>query len=90
MLHIIYIIIIFSGSAAQYSLWPPHITRFLDLTRRHASWYDSSGQGISLSQRPLPDNRQTSMPPMGFKPTIAVGERPWTYALDRTVTGTSY
>ena len=27
------------------------------------------------------------MPPVGFQPTIAAGERPQTYALDRTATG---
>ena len=33
-------------------------------------------------------NRQTSMPPVGFEPTISVGEQPQTYALDRVATGT--
>ena len=33
-------------------------------------------------------NRQTSMTPVGFEPTISAGERPQTYALDRAVTGT--
>ena len=33
-------------------------------------------------------NRQTSMPPVGFEPTIPAGERPQTYALDRAITGT--
>ena len=28
------------------------------------------------------------MPPVGFEPTIAAGERPKTYALDRAATGT--
>ena len=28
------------------------------------------------------------MPPVGFEPTITVGERPKTYALDRAATGT--
>jgi len=28
-------------------------------------------------------NRQTSMPPVGFEPTISAAERPQTYALDR-------
>ena len=32
-------------------------------------------------------NRQTSMPPAGFEPTIPVSERPQTHALDRAVTG---
>ena len=33
-------------------------------------------------------NRQTSMPPVGFEPTISAGERPHTYALDRAAIGT--
>ena len=32
-------------------------------------------------------NRQTSMPPAGFEPTIPVSERPQTYPLDRAATG---
>jgi hypothetical protein len=51
--------------------------------------YDSSGRVISSSQRPLPvntnntHNRQTSLTPVGFEPTISAGERPQTYPLDR-------
>ena len=33
-------------------------------------------------------NRQTSMPRVGFEPTISAGERPQTYVLDRAATGT--
>ena len=33
-------------------------------------------------------NRQTSMFPVGFEPTISAAERPQTYALDRAATGT--
>jgi len=42
---------------------------------------------------PVPDNthnthnRQTSVPAVGFEPTISVGERPQTHALDRAATG---
>ena len=40
---------------------------------------------------PLPDNtqhsQQTSIPPLGFEPTIPVSERPQTHALDRTAPG---
>jgi hypothetical protein len=32
-------------------------------------------------------NRQTSMPPVRFEPTILVSERPQTHVLDRTATG---
>ena len=35
-------------------------------------------------------NTQTSMPPVGFEPTISAGERPKTYALDRAATRTGY
>ena len=30
------------------------------------------------------------MSPVGFEPTISAGERPQTYALDRTATGTGF
>ena len=33
-------------------------------------------------------NCQTSMSPVGFEPTTPTGERPQTYTLDRTATGT--
>jgi hypothetical protein len=33
-------------------------------------------------------NRQISMSPVGFEPTISAGERPQTYALDRAANGT--
>jgi len=36
----------------------------------------------------LTTDRQTSMPPVGFEPTISAGEQPQTYALDRVATGT--
>ena len=57
----------------------------------HHSQHGSSGRVISSSQRPLSDNTQhspqTSMHPVGFEPTIAAGERPQSYALDRVATG---
>ena len=34
-------------------------------------------------------NRQTSMPPMRFEPTISAGERPQNYALELAATGIS-
>ena len=64
-------------------------------TTHRTRWY-SSGRMISSSQRPLPDNthnthnRQTSMPPVGFEPTISAGERPPIYDLDRAAKGTGY
>ena len=62
-------------------------------TTTHHSRQDSSGQVISSSPRPLPNNTQHSQQtnihaPVGFEPTISAGERPLTYALDRAGTGT--
>ena len=68
-------------------------TRFLDHTRRRITvgmtpldeW--SATRRDCLTKRNT-HNRQTSMPPVGFEPTISAGERPLTYALDRAATGT--
>jgi hypothetical protein len=58
-MHIIIIIIIFSGSAVQRELWPPRHTRFLDHTQRRATVSRIPlGRVVSSSQRPLPDNTQ--------------------------------
>ena len=58
----------------------------------HHSRQDSSGQVVSLSQRPLPDNiqhsQQTSVSPVGFETMTPAGEQLQTYALDRAATGT--
>jgi hypothetical protein len=35
-------------------------------------------------------NRQTSMPPVEFEPTISASERPQTHALDRAATGIGF
>ena len=62
-------------------------------TATHHSRQDSFGRVITPSQRPLPENtqhsQQTSMPPVGFEPTISADERSQTYAIDRAVAGTS-
>jgi hypothetical protein len=36
-IYVLLLFIIISGSAAQRGLWPPHFTRFLDHTQRHAT-----------------------------------------------------
>jgi hypothetical protein len=73
------IIIISSVSAAQRGIWPPR-SRGFSITHNDAPQsVGPSGRVISSLQRPSPDNthnRQTSMPPVGFEPTIAAGERP--------------
>jgi len=69
-------------------------TRFLD----HTQWRTTAGRTPpdewSARRRDLylithmTHNRQTSMPPVGFKPTISAGKWPQTYALDRAAVGT--
>ena len=68
--------------------------RFLDHTQRHATVGMIPLDEWSARRRDLyltthnTHNRQTSVPPVGFEPTISEGERPQTYALDRAATGT--
>ena len=69
--------------------------RFLD----HTQWRTTVGRTPldewSACRRDLyltthnTHNRQISMPPVGFEPTISAGERPQTYTLDHAATGTS-
>jgi hypothetical protein len=64
-------------------------TMFRDHTRRRATVGGTPLDEWSVRRRDLyltthnAHNRQTSMPPVGFVPTIAAGERPSTYAFDR-------
>ena len=68
--------------------------RFLDHTERRITFGRTPLDEWSALCRDLyltthnTHNRQTSMPPVGFEPTISAGERPQTYALDRAATGT--
>ena len=62
--------------------------RFLDHTQRRITVGRTPLNEWSARHRDLyltthnTHNRQTSMPPAGFEPTISAGERPQTYALD--------
>ena len=68
--------------------------RFLDHTQRRTTVGRTPLDEWSARRRDLcltthnTHNRQTSMPPVGFEPTISASERPQTYALDRAATGT--
>jgi len=68
--------------------------RFLDHTQRHTTLGRIPLDEWSAHRRDLyltrhnSHNRQTSMPPVGFKPTVSTSERPQTHALDRAATGT--
>jgi hypothetical protein len=82
---------IFHSPVAGCSLLVFEVSWSHTMTRH--SRQDYSGRVINPSQRLLPDNtqhsQQTSMPQVGYEPTISAGERPKTYALDRATTGSS-
>ena len=68
--------------------------RFLDHTQRRSTVGRTPLDEWSARRRDLyltthnTHNKQISMPPVGFEPTISAGKRPQTYALDRAATGT--
>jgi hypothetical protein len=66
---------------------------FLDHTQRRSTvgrtpLEECSARGRDLYLTTYNDhNRHTSIPPVGFEPTISADKRPQTYTLDRAVTG---
>ena len=68
--------------------------RFLDRTQRRITVDRTPLDEWSARRRDLyltahnTHNRQTSMPPVGFEPTISASKRPQTNALDHTATAT--
>ena len=82
----------FSATAPQWAR-ASSFTRFLDHTQRRTTlgllWTSDQfvAETFYLTTHNT-HNRQTSMSPVGFEPTISAGERPLTYALDRAATGT--
>jgi len=82
------------GSTAPQWVMASSFLSFLD----HTQWRTTVGRTPldewSTLRRDLyltthnTHNRQTSIPSVGFEPTISVGERPQTYALDRAAIGT--
>ena len=67
--------------------------RFLDHTQRRITVGRTPLDEWSAGRRDIcltthnTHNRQISMPPVGFEPTISASERPQTFALDRVATG---
>ena len=68
--------------------------RFLDHTQRRITVGRTPLDEWSARRRDLyltthnTHNRETSMPPVGFEPTIPASERPQTHTLDRCASGT--
>ena len=69
-------------------------TKFLEHTQRRTTVGRTPPDEGSARRRDFyltthnTHNRQTSMPPVGFEPTISAGERPQTKALDRAANRT--
>ena len=72
----------------------PSFLRFLDHKQRRTTVGRTPLDEWSARRRDLyltthnTHNRQISMPPVWFEPTISAWERPQSYALDRAATGT--
>ena len=72
----------FCVAASQRGSWPPHSWGFLDHIQRRTTVGRTPRDEWSARRRDLyltthnTHNRQTSMPPVGFEPTISAGERP--------------
>jgi hypothetical protein len=87
-------IVCFRGFAAKLRAMASSFTRFLDHTQRRATVGRIPLDEWSARRRDLyltthnTQNRQTSMPSVGFELTISAGVRPQTYALDGAATGT--
>jgi hypothetical protein len=79
---------------ARWRALASSFSRFLDQTQRRTTDGRTPLDKWSVRRRDLyltthkTHNRQTSMPPVGFEPTISAGERTKTYALDCAATGT--
>jgi len=105
-LHSTYFIqfILMLSSRIFFFLWPCGPTRvmassflrFLDHTQRRTTVGRTPLDEWSARRRDLyltthnNHNRQTTMPPVGFEPTISAGEQPQNYAFDRAAIRTGY
>ena len=85
--------VFFFGATTPSGPWPPHSRDFCITQRRTTvsriplDKWSSRRRDLYLTTYNKP-NRETSMHPLGFEPTISAGERPQNYALDRAATGT--
>ena len=73
--------------ASTFMRFLDHIQRRITVSRTPLDEWSALRRDLYLTTHNT-HNRQTSMPPVGFEPTISAGERPQTYALDRGATGT--
>ena len=70
---------------SSFLKFPDHTQRRITLGRTPLDEWSARHRDLFLTTHNT-RNRQTSMPPVEFEPTISVGKRPQTYALDRAAT----
>jgi len=93
MLHRMCMFVCFWHNSSQWAR-ASSFMRFLDHTQWRTTVGRTSLDEWSARRRDLYHttrntcDRQTSMPPVGFVPTVSAGEQPQTYALDRMAAGT--
>jgi len=86
------IVLFYHGATAPSGPRPTHCRGFM-ITLKHTTLVRTPLDERSTWRRSLNlkthniHNRQTSMPPAGFEPTIPASERQQTHALDRAATG---
>ena len=84
---------IYHGATAPSVPRPPHYRGFMNTLRHTTTFSRTPLDEWSVPRRDLYQithnnhNRQTSMLPAVFEPTIPASERPQTHALDRAATG---
>ena len=84
---------VFGATAPQWAKpssfpkFPDHTQRRTTVGRTPLDQWSARGRDLYLTTHNT-HKRQTSMPLVGFEPTISAGERPQTYVLARVATGT--
>jgi hypothetical protein len=74
-------------TASSFLRFPDHTQRRTTVGRTPLDEWSVRRRDLYLTTHNT-HNRQTSMPPVEFEPTISAGERSQTYALDCAATGT--
>jgi hypothetical protein len=85
--HTIFFFLRNSTHCARASSFPRFLDHTLHTTVGRTPLDEWSARRRDLYLTHNTHNRQTSMPPVRFKPTTSADERPQTYALDRAATG---
>ena len=73
--------------ASSFTMFLDHTQRRITVGRTSLDEWSSRRRDLYLTTHNI-HNRRTSMPPVGFDPTISAGGRPQTYTLDHAATGT--